>query len=81
MEERETSERKTEGFQKKLQELFASLNVTLGGDFGQPTAVSFDKLIARVSEQMKIEDCYLSKSDSHKIILFRYLISMVKIRH
>jgi len=56
MEERETSERKTEGFQKKLQELFASLNVTLGGDFGQPAAVSFDKLITRVSEQMKIED-------------------------
>jgi len=50
MEEREASERKTEGFQKKLQELFTSLNVTLGGDFGQPTAGSFDKLISRVSE-------------------------------
>jgi len=50
MEEREASERKTEGLFKKLQELFASLNVSLGGDFGQPTTASFEKLMSRVSE-------------------------------
>ncbi len=52
MEEREASERKTEGLQKKLQELFASLHVTLGGDFGQPTTASFEKLMHKVSEYM-----------------------------
>jgi hypothetical protein len=31
------------------------LNVTIGGDFGQPTTVSFDKLMARVSEYMLIK--------------------------
>ncbi|CAF2796990.1 unnamed protein product [Rotaria sp. Silwood2] len=50
MEEREASERKTEGLHKKLQELFSQLNVTLGGDFGQPTATSFDNLMARISD-------------------------------
>lgn len=49
MEEREESERKTDGLYKKLQELFSSLSVTLGGDFGQPTTTSFDKLMTRVS--------------------------------
>jgi hypothetical protein len=48
MEEREASERKTDTFQKKLQELFAQLSVTLTGDFGQPTATSFDKLMTKV---------------------------------
>jgi hypothetical protein len=50
MEEREASERKTEALQKKLQELFSSLNVTLGGDYGQPTTASFEKLFTCVSK-------------------------------
>ena len=50
MEEREASERKTEGLHHKLQELFGSLGVTLGGDFGQPTTASFDKLMTKVSK-------------------------------
>ena len=48
MEEREASERKTDALQKKLQELFAQLSVTLTGDFGQPTTTSFDKLMTKV---------------------------------
>ncbi|CAF3376872.1 unnamed protein product [Rotaria sp. Silwood1] len=50
MEEREASERKTDGLYKKLQELFSQLNVTLGGDFGQPTATSFDNLLTKISD-------------------------------
>ncbi|CAF3690001.1 unnamed protein product [Rotaria socialis] len=50
MEEREASERKTEGLHNKLQELFSQLSVTLGGEFGQPTAASFDNLMARISD-------------------------------
>jgi hypothetical protein len=49
MEEREASERKMEVLQKKLHELFASLSVTLGGDFGLSDTAAFDKLINRVS--------------------------------
>ena len=48
MEEREASERKTDSFYKKLQELFSQLNVTLTGDFGQPTPGSFDGIMAKV---------------------------------
>ncbi|UJR10679.1 hypothetical protein I4U23_014873 [Adineta vaga] len=50
MEERETSERKTETFHRKLQELFSQMNVTLTGDFGQPTTTSFDGLMTRITE-------------------------------
>jgi hypothetical protein len=50
MEEREASERKTESLQKKLQELFSSLNITLGGDYGQPSNASFEKLMTYVSQ-------------------------------
>jgi hypothetical protein len=50
MEEREASERKTEALDKKLQELFAQLHVTLGGDFGHPTTTSLDKLMKKVRE-------------------------------
>lgn len=48
IEEREASERKTESLNKKLQELFSHLNVTIGGDLGQPSSTSFDNLMARV---------------------------------
>ena len=50
MEEREASERKTDALYKKLQELFSQLNVTLEGDFGQPTTTTFDNLMARVRQ-------------------------------
>ena len=53
MEEREASERKTEALQKKLQELFAQLKVTLGGDFEQPITASLDKLMVKVREFME----------------------------
>ncbi|CAF1028886.1 unnamed protein product [Adineta ricciae] len=49
MEEREASERKTESFYKKLQELFSQLNVTLTGDFGQPTPGSFDGVMTKIT--------------------------------
>ena len=52
MEERENSERKTGGLNKRLQELFASLSVTLGEDYGQPNTSSFDKVLTRVKEKM-----------------------------
>lgn len=48
MEERETNERKSEGLHRRLNELFTSLSVTLGGDYGQGDAAAFDKLISRV---------------------------------
>ena len=61
MEEREASERKTDGLQKKLQELFSSLKITLGGDLGQPTTTSFDKLMTVVSvkdsKQIRVYPC------------------------
>ncbi|CAF3494707.1 unnamed protein product [Rotaria sordida] len=50
MEERETSERKTDTLNKKLQELFSQLSVTLGTDYGQPTTVAFDKVMTRVAD-------------------------------
>jgi hypothetical protein len=50
MEERETSERKTEALQKKLQDLFLSLNITLVGDYGQPSTASLEKLMTYVSQ-------------------------------
>jgi hypothetical protein len=49
MEEREASERKTDGLHKKVQELFSQLSVTLGTEYGHPSAAAFDKLISRVS--------------------------------
>ncbi|CAF5005884.1 unnamed protein product, partial [Rotaria socialis] len=48
MEDRETSERKTDNLYKKLQELFSQLSVTLGTDYGQPTTATFDKVMSRV---------------------------------
>ena len=48
MEEREASERKIENLQKKLQELFATLSVTVGADFGISDTGVFDKVISRV---------------------------------
>jgi len=48
MEEREASERKTQGLHRKLQELFSSLSVTLGGDYEQGNTAAFDKVITRV---------------------------------
>ena len=49
MEEREASERKMEGLNRKLQELFSSFSVTLGGDYGLGNTTAFDKVISRVS--------------------------------
>ena len=49
MEDREASERKTEALQNKLQDLFISLNITLIGDYGQPSAASLEKLMTYVS--------------------------------
>ncbi|CAF1133168.1 unnamed protein product [Adineta steineri] len=49
IEEREASERKTEALQRKLQELFSQLKITVTGDFAQPTPASFDILITKVS--------------------------------
>jgi len=69
MEEREASERKTDVFQKKLQELFSQLNVTLTGDFGQPTATSFDNLMARVRKYVEIRQRKLNKKYIRKIKL------------
>jgi hypothetical protein len=69
MEEREASERKTDVFQKKLQELFSQLNVTLTGDFGQPTATSFDNLMARVRKYVEIRQRKLNKKYIGKIQL------------
>ncbi len=54
MEEREASERKTDGLQKKLQELFASLSVTLGGDYGLANTAAFDKVITRVRRRFSL---------------------------
>ena len=51
MEEREANERKTEGLNRKVQELFASLSVTLGADYGQTNPAAFDKVISRVRIQ------------------------------
>ena len=48
MEEREASERKTEGLYKKLQELFSRVSSTMGGDLGQPGPASFDLLMTKV---------------------------------
>lgn len=48
MDERETNERKTDHLQKKMQELFSQLSVTLGTDYGQPSSAAFDKVISRV---------------------------------
>lgn len=48
---REESERKIELFEKKLQELFGQMGVTLTGDFGQPSTSSFDALMAKVRER------------------------------
>ena len=48
MDEREVSERRTDGLYKKLQELFSNLSVTLGGDLGQPVMTSFDNLSTKV---------------------------------
>jgi hypothetical protein len=48
MEEREANERKIECLKKKLQELFATLSVTIGGDFCLSDTAAFDKLISRV---------------------------------
>ncbi|CAF1686323.1 unnamed protein product [Rotaria magnacalcarata] len=50
MEDRETSERKTDNLYKKLQELFSQLSVTLGTDYGQPTTATFDKVMSRVAD-------------------------------
>jgi len=48
MEKREKSERKTQSLNRKLQELFSSLSVTLGGDYEQGNTAAFDKVINRV---------------------------------
>jgi hypothetical protein len=49
MEERETSERRTDGLHKKVQELFSQLSVTLGSEYGSTTnSAAFDKVISRV---------------------------------
>lgn len=48
MEEREASERKVETYQKKLQELFSTLQTTLSIEFGQVTTCSFDQLVTIV---------------------------------
>ncbi|CAF3907511.1 unnamed protein product [Adineta steineri] len=50
IEEREASERKTEALQRKLQELFSQLKITVTGDFAQPTPASFDILITKITE-------------------------------
>ncbi|CAF2393713.1 unnamed protein product [Rotaria sp. Silwood2] len=50
MEERETSERKTDTLNKKLQELFSQLSVTLGADYGQSNTAAFDKVMTRVAD-------------------------------
>ena len=50
MEERETNERKFDGLHRRLHELFTSLSVTLGGDYGHGDAAAFDKVITRVRE-------------------------------
>jgi hypothetical protein len=60
MEERETSERKMESLQKKLQELFASLSVTLGGDYGLSNTAAFDKMISRVRIEIWFDKVILS---------------------
>ncbi|CAF4531596.1 unnamed protein product, partial [Didymodactylos carnosus] len=44
MEERETSERKTEGLNKKLHELFSQLNIIFGADCGVPTPAALENL-------------------------------------
>lgn len=71
MEEREANERKSDGFHRRVHELFTSLSVTLAGDYGQGDAAAFDKVISRV------------RTSSHPsfVILFfiRLQISMLKI--
>lgn len=61
MEEREASERKSEILQKKLQELFSALNITIGTEYGQITPASFDKLITQVTT---IVPCSLKENNS-----------------
>ncbi|CAF4033319.1 unnamed protein product [Adineta steineri] len=50
MEEREASERKMDVLQKKLQELFAQLSVTLEHNYGQPSAASFETVMSRIAD-------------------------------
>lgn len=71
MEQRETNERKSEGLHRRLNELFTSLSVTLGGDYGQGDAAAFDKLISRVR--------YSSSPSFFILVSIRLQISMQKI--
>lgn len=48
--EREASETKIDAYQKKLQELFSTLQTTLSTDFGQVSTASFDKLLTIITE-------------------------------
>ncbi|UJR35149.1 hypothetical protein I4U23_027918 [Adineta vaga] len=58
MEDRETNERRTDGIYKKLHELFAQLNVTLGTDYGQPSTSAFEIVINRIAD-MNAENALL----------------------
>ncbi|CAF1598460.1 unnamed protein product, partial [Didymodactylos carnosus] len=60
MEERESSERKTEGLNKKLHELFAQLNVILGPDYGVPTPMALENLKTKVIIKISLAD-YVKK--------------------
>ena len=48
MEQRECHERKSDGVHRRVQELFTSLSVTLGGNYGENDAAGFEKVINRV---------------------------------
>ena len=63
MEEREASERKSDTLQKKLQDLFSALNITIATEYGQITPASFDKLITQVT---MIVPCSLKENNSSR---------------
>ena len=72
LEEREASERKSDALLKKLQELFAALSLSIGGDYGQITTASFDKLLTKVT--ILVEENIVH-------VFFSSMKSMRKIRH
>lgn len=65
IEQREFGERKNSYLQTKLQGLFASLNVTLGENYGEPSSASFDLVLTKVKSI-----CRLLLT---KMIAFEYL--------